>query len=137
MATTDMKTGAPRTGQVAIFDPAAGATNDPAAYGRYAIEDVLQLRPKTITVADSPYAVLVTDRFLLVDASGGDVEVDFLLAADAYLTQVKKIDTSANLVQCTPQAGETVEGESGSYDLSVPGQVENFVSDGVSAHHKF
>ena len=50
---------------------------------------------KTITNADSPYNVLITDRYINVDASSGAVTVNLLPLADAEKpVDIKKVDSS-------------------------------------------
>ena len=83
---------------------------------------------KTITYADSPYSVLSTDTVLRVDCTDGDVVVVFLsgAASNARKIKCKKIDTTSNAAKYTPQATEAIEGESGSYDSIMPGEVMGF-----------
>lgn len=93
---------------------------------------------KTITFAESPYAVLTTDGTLLVDCTDGAVVIQFLDASNAAAKRltVKKIDATENAAQCTPQATQTIEGEAGTYDSIMPGETMSFVPDGDTAWHR-
>ena len=90
---------------------------------------------KSITFADSPYVVAASDGELLVDCTDGPVAVHFLSAAAAFARRVtvKKIDATANAVQCIPQAAQTVEGAADHYDSIMPGEFMTFVPDGAAA----
>lgn len=64
---------------------------------------------KTITVADTPYILLSTDKVLLVDASGGNVNIvlpDTIKSATSKRSPlVIKVDSGANNMRLTPQSG--------------------------------
>jgi hypothetical protein len=66
---------------------------------------------KTITFADSPYAVTADDVSLMIDASGGPVVVDLPTGADqdGKVLFVKKIDTTTNLVTINRGGSDTIE----------------------------
>jgi hypothetical protein len=57
-------------------------------------------------------------------------------ADDAKRLTIKKTDATANAIQCTPQADQTVEGETTSYDIGTTGEFADFIPDGVSAWHR-
>jgi hypothetical protein len=88
---------------------------------------------KKITSAASPYVVLLTDEYLVVDASGGAVTV--LLPAvggsNGRRLSVKKIDASANIVTLDGFfIAETIDG-AGSFDLLAQHEVVEIVCDGT------
>lgn len=93
---------------------------------------------KVITNAQSPYAVQASDGVLLVDCTDGAVVVQFLDASigGAKRLTVKKTDATENAIQCTPAAGQEVEGEVGSYDSVMPGEFMSFVPDGATKWHR-
>lgn len=68
-----------------------------------------------IDFADSPFSVSSDDqnKILLVDASGGSVNVNLLEAAvagDGYELIIKKVDATANTVSINGFAAETIDG---------------------------
>ena len=84
-----------------------------AEYGQ-AINDDLITRSdwtKLIAFADSPYAMLDSDRFLLVDTSAGNVVVNLPLAVDAepHLFGIKKSDVN-NTVTVNATGGDLIDG---------------------------
>jgi hypothetical protein len=86
---------------------------------------------RTISVLDSPCLVQPFDAVLLVDASGGPVEIQFRTTAGNNRDLIiKKIDATANAVLCLPQPTQNIEGEAASYDTTMPGEVMAFISDG-------
>jgi hypothetical protein len=66
---------------------------------------------QTRVVSTTPYAVVDTDRSLLVDATGGAITVNLPTAASAKwrVLTVKKIDASANAVTIDGSGGETID----------------------------
>lgn len=66
-----------------------------------------------VTHAMSPYAVLATDTYLLVDTTDGAVEIDLSLAATRNGVPLKIKDYKGNAatdnITIKPQAGETVD----------------------------
>ena len=76
---------------------------------------------KTITVADSPYQILTTDDFILINAAGGPVIAK--LPSPASLPQkpytVMKIDSSTNTGTVQPYSLETLNGNA---SLVLPNQ---------------
>jgi phage-related tail fiber protein len=79
-------------------------------------------------------AVLPSDRIIIVDASGGEVQLTMLSAASAAARGVwikkKATDRSDNPVVLLPAAGETVEGAS-PYSFAAPGEGHLYVPDGA------
>lgn len=68
---------------------------------------------KTITFADTPYTLLVTDRFLNIDAGGGAVVVDLLAVATTGIDGrpfVFKLIDAANTVTMDGNAAENIDG---------------------------
>jgi hypothetical protein len=70
-----------------------------------------------ITFAASPYAVVGTDTFLSVDATGGNVAINLRAVASGRTIRVLKIDSSGNTVTVYPNGAETVD-NAASYVLS-------------------
>lgn len=69
--------------------------------------------PKTITVADSPYAVQSTDYLLLVDTSGGPVTINMQAAAARSNLEVEIKDlgsASTNAISVVRSGAETIDG---------------------------
>lgn len=66
---------------------------------------------KTLTVADTPYTQLSTDRVLLCDTSGGNIAITGLAAGGwkGVTLLVEKVTADAGTVTFTPQSG-TVDG---------------------------
>lgn len=69
----------------------------------------------SINFAASPYVVDASDqnKILLVDATGGDVDIDLqtsLSAGNGFELIVKKIDASANVVNVNANGAETIDG---------------------------
>lgn len=66
-----------------------------------------------INHTNSPYTPLASDTFLLVDTTGGAVEIDLTLAADrngvSLAIKDYKGDAATNNITIKPQAGETVD----------------------------
>lgn len=85
-----------------------------------------------ITFAASPYTVLDPDDVILVDASGGNVEVDLPPAGshEGRLLSVKKTDASGNTVTIDPDGAELIDG-SANLVLVLQHEVAGFVSDGT------
>ena len=79
---------------------------------------------KTITYADSPYNVTTDDTVIRVDCTDGAVIVNFLSGANPFARRIKlkKVDASNNAAQYTPFSGQSIEGESGSFDSVMQGE---------------
>lgn len=80
---------------------------------------------KEITFADSPYPVTALDDFINVDASGGNVVIDFLLLGTAPIKPiyVRKNAGGANTVTLTPDSPNTIDG-SATLIISTDGNAE-------------
>lgn len=69
---------------------------------------------KSIDFTDSPYQVTNSDNFLKVDATGGNVVIDFIVLAKAPVKPlyIRKDAGGANIVTLTPNlaAGDTIDG---------------------------
>jgi hypothetical protein len=87
---------------------------------------------KTKSVGDSPVAAAAGD-FLFCDASGGDMVVNLPSpAANVFKSiQVKKIDTSDNLVTVSGTLPDDPDGGS-AWILSQFGEMYGFFSDGTA-----
>lgn len=64
----------------------------------------------SISVSDSPYTVINDFERIFVNASAGNVTINFKAAAEGKYCEVKKIDTTANTV--TLSASDNILGES-------------------------
>jgi hypothetical protein len=66
-----------------------------------------------VTHAQSPYAVLVTDFFILADTTGGTIEIDLPFAAQrggvALSLKDYKGNANVNNITIRPQVGETID----------------------------
>lgn len=85
-----------------------------------------------VTFAATPYAVLAADDVILVDATGGNIEVDLPPAGShtGRLLRVKKIDASINTVTIDPDGAELIDGAA-NLVLALQHEVAGFVSDGI------
>jgi len=77
--------------------------------------------PVSVNFAASPYAVSASDRWLVVDCSGGNVVLDLHAVATSrdnplYIT---KQDATANTVNVTPNGAETINGAAGVTSLTL------------------
>jgi hypothetical protein len=70
-----------------------------------------------VTSAASPYAVVGTDTFLSVNATGGNVSINLRAAASGRAIRVLKTDSSGNTVTVYPNGVETLD-NAASYVLS-------------------
>ena len=88
---------------------------------------------KSIAFGDSPYAVLEADYTILVDASGGNVEVDLPNAQnyEGRICNVKKIDASANAVSMIDLTPNDIDGAL-SKDISIQWVSVTIQSDGAN-----
>lgn len=79
--------------------------------------------PTLVTHAMSPYAVLATDTYLMVDTTGGAVEIDLSLAATRNGVPLKikdyKGNAATNNITVKPQAGETADSSTNSAPLVI------------------
>jgi len=89
----------------------------------------------TVTFADTPYAMRDTDRFLLVDTTGGAVVVTLPLAADMepHLVGIKKT-IAANTVTINRAGSDTIDGLT-SKVLTAQYEVLLMISDKAAAWH--
>jgi len=88
----------------------------------------------SITSAESPFTVAVTDRIILVDASGGSVTINLPTAVSfsGISLTIKRTDsTFANLVTIDGSGAETIDGDL-TRDMHTNGEVYRLVSDGTS-----
>ena len=76
-----------------------------------------------IDSTDSPYSVLSTDQYLIVDATGGDVTINLpavsAVGSDARSLSIKRIDGSLNTVVLEANGSETIDGDT---TYTFPGQ---------------
>jgi hypothetical protein len=90
---------------------------------------------KILTFADSPYTVLATDGFLLVNTTGGAITINFPSAATAASIVVK--DThgmfSTNNVTLVPNGSDKFDNLSGNLVLSANFYGRTFRSDSTLA----
>lgn len=87
---------------------------------------------RVLTFADSPYVVLDSDRLLLVDCSGGPVEVDLpsALSRPSKTFEIIKTDASANGVVLTPLGGALINGAA-TLTFTTRWQLVGVTSDGT------
>lgn len=86
---------------------------------------------KTITVADTPYAVGATDAVILVDTTGGAVTVNLPAAAVAGRTlTIKKVSSDVNAVTLDGNGAETIDGQTTQL-LTAQYMSLTIISDGV------
>jgi len=88
---------------------------------------------RTITFADSPYSVLVTDGLILCDTSGGAVTVQlpsYLFLQNVLLT-IQKVTSDANAVIILPATGEAFEDGSTTMSLLAEGESTTIKVHGV------
>jgi len=94
---------------------------------------------KSIDFTDSPYQVLASDNFLKVDATGGNVVIDFIVLANAPVKPIyiRKDAGGANTLTLTPNlaAGDTIDGAA-TLVISADGNAEMVVpyTDEWSTH---
>jgi len=83
---------------------------------------------KEIAFADSPYSVITLDDYINVDATGGNVIINFLPLSTAPIKPlyVRKNAGGGNTVTNTPDGSDTVDG-SGTLVISGDGNAEMFV----------
>jgi hypothetical protein len=86
--------------------------------------------PTTVSFAQSPYAVLPTDTFLLVDPSGGPIEIDLpasALRSGAYLS-IKDSTGNAqtNNITIKPSGSETADSYTNSAPLKINSKFGGF-----------
>ena len=76
-----------------------------------------------IDSTDSPYSVLSTDQYLIVDATGGDVTINLpavsAVGSDARSLSIKRIDGSLNTIVLEANGSETIDGDT---TYTFPGQ---------------
>lgn len=91
---------------------------------------------RNVAVSD---VVVAGDRVIIVDASGGNVNLTFLSAADSDANAIKvqrsRTDTSSYIVTLVPDGVETIGGES-SVTL-LPGEGYEFIPDGSTNFLQF
>jgi len=100
---------------ILIFTPFAGVTSGS--------------QPPNVRTLNADGPQLVDDDVILIDASGGPVELTLLTAADfVKRLSVKKIDATANLVTLTPQGGALID-TAANVEINVPFVAVDLVSD--------
>lgn len=88
--------------------------------------------PVPVAFGASPYAVSATERWLVVDCTGGNVVLNLHAVATSrdnplYIT---KKDVSAFTVNVTPNGGETINGVAGVTSLTVQYETLTIMHDG-------
>lgn len=78
-----------------------------------------------VNAASSPYTTLLTDEFILIDASGGNVIVNILSTSVAVKYTFKRSDATTNTITINPPLGETIDGVA-SYTLPRETEVVTF-----------
>lgn len=83
------------------------------------------------TTKTADYTVLVTDRYILCNATAGELTVYLPEAANAAgrIIVIKKIDTTSNYVVVQAEAGEEIDGGN-LQELTSPYTTVNLLSDG-------
>jgi len=87
----------------------------------------------TVNFAASPYAVLATDEWIIVDASGGVVQLDLhaVSVPRNFVLYITKKDGSANAVTVNPNGAETIIGVAGPQLITVQYQNLTLMHDGT------
>lgn len=88
---------------------------------------------KTLTSVNSPYALLYTDKVLICDTTGGDIEIDVTPAAEFDQTRVVsflKLVAGNNLI-IDPNGSENLNGSSSSKTLTTAESGLSITSDGT------
>ncbi len=96
--------------------------------------------PATIvTHANSPYAPLATDTFLLVDTTGGAVEIDMPLAANrngiSLAIKDDKGNAAVNNITIKPTAPETIDGFTNAAPLVINANYDGVNLRPATAHY--
>ncbi len=96
--------------------------------------------PETIvTSANSPYAPLPTDTFLLVDTTGGPVEIDMPLAAQrnsiSLAIKDDKGNAAVNNITIKPTAPETIDGFTHAAPLVINTNYDGILVRPAAAHY--
>ena len=84
-----------------------------------------------LSTSTTPYTVLTTDGYILVDATAGAKAVNLPAATNRKRYTVKKIDGSANAVTINIAGSDTIEGLT-TYSLANQYSSVTFYSDGSS-----
>jgi hypothetical protein len=100
-----------------------------------AAEAISVANPTAVAFAASPYTVLAADKFLLVDTSGGAVEVDLpAVASSSGRTLVVKDEGGAaatNAITIDPNGAETLDGSATSATITTNYGFMEFFCDGT------
>ena len=80
-----------------------------ASIAAYVTASLASINVTLLTSASSPYTVLGTEALLSVDASGGNIAINFPTAVGfAGYQRIHRTDNSANTVTVTPNGAETI-----------------------------
>lgn len=108
------------------FDQSAEYVPLVDAFGNYQLVSVgtlLNPQETVITSANSPYAALTTDAFLMVDTTGGPVEIDLTIAAarNGASLSIKdyKGNAAVNNITIKPSGAETIDGFTNAAPLKI------------------
>ena len=88
---------------------------------------------KTLTSADSPYSLLYTDKVLICNTTGGDIEVDITAAAAFDQTRVLSVlkTVAGNSLILDPNSTENLNGTSTSTTITAALDGMSIKSDGT------
>ncbi len=81
------------------------------------ITDIVDVRLRAITNISANYGLLITDDIVLTDCTSSDVDINLMLASsaytspDGYVFTIKKIDSSANVININTAGSDLVDGE--------------------------
>ena len=85
----------------------------------------LQDQQKRITVADSPYTLLTTDRALDCDTDGGAITVNFYAGVDKAKATLRNCGTSGNDIRAVPSGTNLIFGTNATFNI-IDGEVFDF-----------
>lgn len=117
-------------------------SGDPAKLAGYLRQELAAVQRALASATDRPatvvtttYAVVLSDRVLLADATGGAFTITLPAAADAAerTVTIKKTDASANAVTVDGAGSETIDGAA-TYSLAAQYDTVALWSDGSAWH---